>query len=96
MRDLQLKGDEAWLFQRYFRMTKNRIRRGRPRLPDEETRKLFSLRMPEQERSKIESAAKASGEKISQWARKQLLASTSKEQPSKPLRKATCQCSCCA
>ncbi len=75
-------------------MTKKRIRRGRPRLPDEETRKLFSVRMSEQERSKIESAAKASGEKISQWARKQLLASISKEEPSKPLKKTTCQCSC--
>src|SRR6266542_6995968 len=96
MRDLILRGDEACLLKSYFRMTKKRIRRGRPRLPDEETRKLFSLRMSEQERSKIESAAKASGEKISQWATKQLLASTSKEEPSKRLRKATCQCSCCA
>src|SRR6266568_214768 len=56
-----------------FRMTKNKSGRGRPKLPKGETRELFSLRITRQEREKIESAAKASGEKASRWARNYLL-----------------------
>ena len=79
-------------------MTKNKSGRGRPKLPKGETRELFSLRITRQEREKIESAAKASGEKASRWARNYLLSfSAGQNLPrTRSAERASCTCSCCS
>lgn len=46
---------------------------GRPKLPKNEVRKVFPLRLSRDERAKIEAAAKIAQEPPTQWARNQLL-----------------------
>jgi len=54
------------------RMTEKK-RMGRPRLPKGQARTVFSLRFSALERKAIESAAKRSGETVTQWVRRTLL-----------------------
>ena len=78
-------------------MTKKKPARGRPKLPTGEARELFSLRITRKEREKIESAAKASGEKASRWARNYLLSMAggkSRPQTGSAGRQ-FCACGCC-
>ncbi len=53
-------------------MTKKK-KMGRPKLPKDEAKKIFSLRLSKHERDKIKDAAKRDGEKLTKWARKALL-----------------------
>lgn len=46
---------------------------GRPKLPKNQVLKVFSVRLLKEERKSIDAAAKAVGEKSTQWARNQLL-----------------------
>ncbi len=78
-------------------MTKKTPGRGRPKLPQGEAREIFSLRITPEERARIESAAKASGEKASRWARNYLLSFASeKDAPRSPMSASggSCQCAC--
>lgn len=49
-------------------------KRGRPKLPKNQTRAVFPIRISTDERRLIEAAAKHAGELPAQWARNQLLA----------------------
>jgi hypothetical protein len=57
-------------------MTETKKKIGRPKLPKGEARSVFSLRFSQAERKKIETAAKKSGEPLTQWARNALLAAS--------------------
>lgn len=46
---------------------------GRPKLSDRKVRKVFPLRISDEERAKMERSAKRAGEKLSEWARNRLL-----------------------
>jgi hypothetical protein len=46
---------------------------GRPKLPKNELRAVFPVRLSKDERKSVEVAAKAAGEKAAQWARNQLM-----------------------
>ena len=46
---------------------------GRPKLPKNELRTVFPLRLSKDERESVKAAANAAGEKAAQWARNQLL-----------------------
>jgi uncharacterized protein (DUF1778 family) len=46
---------------------------GRPKLPQNQVRTVFQVRLSKDERKIIGAAAKAAGEKTSLWARNQLL-----------------------
>jgi hypothetical protein len=48
-------------------------RMGRPPLPKNEAKKVFSLRLSAIEQNRIETAAKRAGEPVTQWARTALL-----------------------
>lgn len=47
---------------------------GRPKLPKNETRAVFPIRLSRDEREIVEHAAKEAAQKPSEWARNQLLA----------------------
>ncbi len=47
---------------------------GRPKLPKDEAKKTFSLRLSKHERDKIKSVAKRANEPLTKWAREALLA----------------------
>lgn len=49
---------------------------GRPKLPKDEKRKVFSLRLSKPEWQRIKDAAKKEGEPETRWARKTLLAAS--------------------
>jgi predicted HicB family RNase H-like nuclease len=49
---------------------------GRPKLPDGEARKLFSIRLSEKEKAAFEKAAKAEKKSLSDWVRKTLTAAS--------------------
>ena len=53
---------------------KKKSKMGRPKLPKDEKRKVFSLRVSKQEWGRIKDAAKKAGEPETRWARKALLA----------------------
>ncbi|MGA3172571.1 MAG: hypothetical protein ABSE62_16335 [Chthoniobacteraceae bacterium] len=53
---------------------KKKAKMGRPKLPKDEKRKVFSLRVSKPEWQKISDAAKKAGEPETRWARKALLA----------------------
>jgi hypothetical protein len=53
---------------------KKKAKMGRPKLPKDEKRKVFSLRVSKPEWQKIKDAAKKAGEAETRWARKALLA----------------------
>jgi predicted HicB family RNase H-like nuclease len=55
-------------------MTKKKKKMGRPKLPKDEAKKVFSIRFSKRERDKINHAAKKAGEPVTKWARKALLA----------------------
>jgi predicted DNA binding CopG/RHH family protein len=46
---------------------------GRPRLPQGEKKKVFSLRLSPEELKAIESKASEAGQKVTEWARARLL-----------------------
>lgn len=46
---------------------------GRPKLPKNEVRAAFPMRLSKDERASVDAAAKAAGEKATSWARNQLL-----------------------
>lgn len=48
-------------------------KRGRPKLPKHKARKVFPLRVSDEERANMERAAKRAGKKLSEWARDRLL-----------------------
>ncbi len=56
---------------------KKKSKMGRPTLPKDEKRKVFSLRFSKPEREKIKAAAKRAGEPMTKWAREALLAAAS-------------------
>jgi hypothetical protein len=53
---------------------KKKSKMGRPKLPKDEKRKVFSLRVSKPEWERISHAAKKAGEPETRWARKALLA----------------------
>jgi hypothetical protein len=53
-------------------------KRGRPKLPKNKTRTVFSLRFSKDELTQMEKAAKRSGKKIREWARKCLIESAAR------------------
>jgi hypothetical protein len=53
---------------------KKKSKMGRPKLPKDEKRKVFSLRVSKQEWGMIKDAAEKAGEPETRWARKALLA----------------------
>ena len=53
---------------------KKKSKMGRPKLPKDEKRKVFSLRVSKPEWERIRAAAKKEGEPETRWARKTLLA----------------------
>lgn len=55
-----------------------KAKRGRPRLPAEEKKQVFAVRLTPEERSMIERAADASGLTVSEWSRRELIAAASK------------------
>lgn len=54
-------------------MTKRKPKLGRPRLPAEQKRGVFALRLTNAERAMIERAARVEGVPTSEWARTALL-----------------------
>ena len=54
-------------------MKKDKKVMGRPKLPSEDVRKVFPLRLSDSERVLVEKAAKKAGEKPVAWARNALL-----------------------
>ena len=52
---------------------KKKSKMGRPKLPKDEKRKVFSLRFSKPELDRIKHAAKKDGLKVTKWARKALL-----------------------
>lgn len=46
---------------------------GRPKLPPNQTRTVFPIRISKDERKLVDAAAKKAGERPSEWARNQLL-----------------------
>lgn len=54
-------------------MTKKKKKIGRPKLPKDEAKKIFSLRLSKHERKQIKHAAEKSGRPVSKWAREALL-----------------------
>jgi hypothetical protein len=46
---------------------------GRPRLPQSEKKKVFSLRLSPEELKSIELKAEKAGQKVTEWARERLL-----------------------
>jgi len=58
-------------------MTENKkSKMGRPKLPKDEKRKVFSLRVSKQEWGRIKDAAKKAGKPETKWARETLLAAS--------------------
>jgi len=53
---------------------KKKAKMGRPKLPKDEKRQVFSLRVSKAEWGKIKDAAKKAGEPETRWARKAILA----------------------
>ena len=51
-------------------------RMGRPRLPKNQAKEVFSLRLADNERKAIEAAAKRAGQKATEWARNAMLGAT--------------------
>ena len=62
----------GWL-KNYFRITLIMPKAGRPKLPKNELRAVFPMRLSKDERKSVEKAAQATGEKATQWARNQLM-----------------------
>jgi hypothetical protein len=58
-------------------MTKSKKRMGRPKLPKNQARGVFSIRCSALERKQIEAAAKRTGKKPTEWARIALLRDSS-------------------
>ena len=56
-------------------MTKKK-KMGRPKLPKNEARAVFSLRFSPIERKRIDEAAKRAGKRVTAWARESLLAAS--------------------
>ncbi|MEP6671889.1 MAG: hypothetical protein ABJF10_22195 [Chthoniobacter sp.] len=54
-------------------MTQKKKKMGRPKLPKDEGKKVFSVRLSKHERDKVKEAAGKAGESPSKWARKALL-----------------------
>ena len=52
---------------------KSKPKRGRPKLPKNQTRVAFPIRLSPDERKAVEAAARRAGKKSSEWARNQLL-----------------------
>jgi hypothetical protein len=46
---------------------------GRPKLPANQTRAVFPIRLSKEERKQVERAAKSASQKPTEWARNQLL-----------------------
>jgi len=57
-------------------MTETKKKIGRPKLPKNEARKVFSLRFSAIERKRIEDAADKAKQPVTQWARETLLAAS--------------------
>jgi len=55
---------------------KKKAKMGRPKLPKDEKRRVFSLRLSKPEWEQIKHAAKKAGEPETRWARKALLAAS--------------------
>lgn len=66
-------------------------RMGRPPLPRDEVKQVFTLRLSAAERGRIEAAAKRDDMPASQWARKVLVAMTEAESP-QPMNTHTERC----
>ena len=54
-------------------MTKKKKKMGRPKLPKDEDKKVFSLRLSKHERKRIKEAAERDGRPVTKWAREALL-----------------------
>jgi len=53
--------------------TKKKKKMGRPTLPKDEKRKVFSFRLSKPEREKVKAAAKRERQPVTKWAREALL-----------------------
>jgi hypothetical protein len=56
-----------------FRITQNKMKRGRPKLPPNETKSVFTLRFSNDELTALQRAASRSAMKLRAWATKLLL-----------------------
>jgi hypothetical protein len=55
---------------------KKKKKMGRPKLPKDEKRKVFSLRVSKPEWERVKTAAKKAGQPVTRWARETLLAAS--------------------